>query len=197
MRKSKVVILLLFVFGSYFLIKPIYYYSRGIFIQYFIEYKWSEYKRTGDIDDNIFNIDIIGKIIIPSLDMDHIVLDGTSQRVLAFGPGRVKGSSNLENTHNNITIAAHRDSFFYNLNNISMDDEIIIEHLDGKSKYKVFHIDIVDKKVLQTYGELLYYLNKSNTKWGDGSLTLFTCYPFEFIGAAQERFIVNAKRGAI
>ena len=194
MKKNNYIIIIFFVFGIYFLSKPIYYYSKGILSQYIIGHSWEKYKKTGNKDGNLFNLDILGKIIIPSVDINQIILDGTTQRILSFGPGRVKGSSTLEDSNNNITIAAHRDSFFNKLKKISINDVIVIEHFNGRSKYIVSNIDVIDKSMLLTYSELLNYLNNSNIDKIEGTLTLFTCYPFEFIGAAPERFVVTARK---
>ena len=72
--------------------------------------------------------------------MDYTILDGCSQRILAYGPGKMINSYQLRDNQSNIIISGHRDSFFKNLKNIEKDDLIYIEHDNGTSVYRVFNI---------------------------------------------------------
>jgi sortase A len=80
-------------------------------------------------------------------------------------------------------IAGHRDTYFRALKNIHKDDEIHLQTAAGITKYKVDWIQITspsDVGVLAPTAE--------------SSLTLVTCYPFYYIGAAPKRFIVHAHK---
>jgi sortase A len=83
----------------------------------------------------------------------------------------------------NVAITAHRDTFFRPLRKIQTDDVITLTTLQGVYRYRVVSTKIVspqDVEVLDsTDGEVL---------------TLVTCYPFYFVGAAPNRFIVRAER---
>jgi LPXTG-site transpeptidase (sortase) family protein len=82
-----------------------------------------------------------------------------------------------------VGISAHRDSFFRPLRNIRRDDIITLTTLSGEYRYRVVSTKIVrpsDVTVLAP-GSI-------------DSLTLVTCYPFYFVGAAPDRFIVRAER---
>ena len=78
-------------------------------------------------------------------------------------------------------IAGHRDSFFRRLEDISKGDFIELVTLQGTSVYEVDQIRVTtpaDLSPLQPRAK--------------SSLTLVTCYPFQFIGPAPSRYIVEA-----
>jgi sortase A len=69
------------------------------------------------------------------------------------------------------------------LRNIQLGDAITIKTLDGEFAYQVESTEVVlpsDVQVLQP--------SKENT------LTLVTCFPFYYVGAAPKRFIVRARQ---
>jgi sortase A len=69
------------------------------------------------------------------------------------------------------------------LRNIRANDEVTVRTLRGEYRYRVVSTRIVDP---EDVGVL---------KAGGGeTLTLVTCYPFYFLGAAPRRFIVRAER---
>jgi sortase A len=81
----------------------------------------------------------------------------------------------------NVVLSGHRDTFFRPLRNIQLGDEIKIKTLDGEFEYQVKSTKVVlprDVQVLQPSGE--------------NTLTLVTCFPFYYVGAAPKRFIVHA-----
>jgi sortase A len=111
-----------------------------------------------------------------------MIQEGTSTHTLQRGVGHITGTALLGRS-GNIGLAAHRDTFFRKLRNIHRGDEITLTALDGSYKYRVELISIVgpeDSAVLRNTGENI--------------LTLVTCYPFSYIGAAPKRFIVRAKQ---
>jgi len=126
--------------------------------------------------------DVVGRIEIPRIGMSVMVLQGTTARTLRLGAGHIEGTA-LPGEAGNVGIAGHRDTFFRGLKDIHRDDEILLQTVDGIARYKVDWIQI--------------------TAPGDGGivspttesgLTLVTCYPFHYIGAAPERYVVHARR---
>jgi len=83
----------------------------------------------------------------------------------------------------NVGIAAHRDTFFRPLRNIQRDDVITLTTLSGEYRYRVVSTQVVSPSNVAV-------LNSD----GNQILTLVTCYPFYFVGAAPSRFIVRAER---
>ena len=69
------------------------------------------------------------------------------------------------------------------MRNIQNSDIITLTTLRGEYRYRV-----VSTKVVDPYD--VGVLNPDGTE----ILTLVTCYPFYFVGAAPERFIVRAER---
>lgn len=126
--------------------------------------------------------DVLGRIEIPRLGMTVAILEGTTQQTLRLGIGHIDGTA-LPGEAGNIGLAGHRDTYFRALKDIRIKDEIQIETASGLSRYEVESVQIVapsDTGVLAPSAE--------------STITLVTCYPFHFIGAAPERYIVRARR---
>jgi sortase A len=125
---------------------------------------------------------MIGRIEIPRLDISVVVIEGTGSTTLRRAVGHISGTA-LPGHRGNIGISGHRDTFFRPLRNIRKADVITLSTLDGAYRYRVVSTDIVtpsDVAVLDSDGREI--------------LTLVTCYPFYFVGAAPKRFIVRAER---
>ena len=117
---------------------------------------------------------------IPSTNIEVPVLDSTSDLALNRGAGHVEGTAK-PGERGNVAIAAHRDGFFRGLKDIKVGDEIELTTLEGQQTFKVTRLSVVDP------------LNVSVIEPTDEPVvTLVTCYPFYFVGAAPERFIVRA-----
>lgn len=126
--------------------------------------------------------DLLGRIEIPRLGLKVAILEGTTSRTLRLGAGHIKGTA-LPGEPGNIGIAGHRDTFFRDLKDIRSSDEIQIQTAARLSRYEVDRVRIVapnDIGVLAPSAE--------------SAITLVTCYPFHYIGAAPERFIVHARK---
>jgi sortase A len=126
--------------------------------------------------------DVLGKIEIPRLGLSVAVLQGTTSKTLLLGVGHIEGTA-FPGEMGNIGIAGHRDTFFRGLKDIHSDDEILLQTTAGIAKYKVDWIQITapsDSGII--------------SPTTDSALTLVTCFPFHYIGAAPERFVVHARR---
>lgn len=125
---------------------------------------------------------VIGRIEIARLGLSVVVVEGDDGKTLRRAAGHVPGTA-LPGHSGNVGITAHRDTFFRPLRNIKMDDVITLTTLQGEYRYRVVSTEVVtpqDVSVLDsTAGE---------------TLTLVTCHPFYFVGAAPNRFIVRAER---
>lgn len=125
---------------------------------------------------------LIGRIEIPSLDLSVIIMEGISRTTLRRAVGHIPGTA-LPGEPGNVGISGHRDTFFRPLRNIQQNDVITLTTLLGEYRYRVVSIKVVgpsDVAVLDPSGNEI--------------LTLVTCYPFYFVGAAPERYIVRAER---
>jgi sortase A len=125
---------------------------------------------------------LVGRIEIARLGLSAIIVEGTTAADLHHAVGHIPGTA-LPGQPGNIGLSGHRDTFFFPLRNIRQDDEIQLTTTRGKFRYRVTSTTIVkpaDTGILEdTDSEIL---------------TLVTCYPFQFIGSAPERYIVRAER---
>ena len=84
----------------------------------------------------------------------------------------------------NSAIAGHRDGLFRPLKDVKVGDEIRFRTTRDEYRYRVTKTAIVmpdDLSVLAPQS-------------GPATLTLITCYPFYYVGAAPKRFVVHAAR---
>src|SRR5260370_21754924 len=111
-----------------------------------------------------------------------MVEEGRSRRVLSRAVGKDVGTS-LPGQYGNITLAAHRDTFFRHLGDIRWGDVIYLKEPGLEYRYQVRFTAVVgprDTWVLEPTGK--------------ETLTLVTCYPFHFVGPAPDRFVIRARR---
>jgi len=125
---------------------------------------------------------LIGRIEIARLDLSVVVVEGVDRISLRRAVGHIPGTA-LPGEAGNVGLAGHRDTFFRQLKDVKIDDEIQISTLTGNFKYQVVALRIVDP-------ENVAVLAAS----GENVLTLVTCYPFYFVGPAPKRWIVRARQ---
>jgi sortase A len=124
--------------------------------------------------------DAIGSLTIPVLDLKLPILEGTEESTLKKGVGHFTQSV-LPGTEDNCVLSGHRDTVFSKLGKLAIGDLLIINSTAGTFTYKVSNLRIVE--------------NDDRTviiPTDHGVLTLTTCYPFQFIGSATQRYIVSA-----
>jgi sortase A len=124
---------------------------------------------------------IVGRLLIPALDMNVMVLEGTDRWTLNRAAGHIEGTA-LPGQTGNVGISAHRDGFFRSLGRISQGDEISLVTLERIYTYQVESTQIVNPSETQVLEQCAKPI-----------LTLVTCYPFYFVGEAPQRFIVQAR----
>ena len=125
---------------------------------------------------------VIGQIDIPRLGLSTIVVEGTESRDLTRAAGHVPGTA-FPGRPGNTGIAAHRDTLFRPLRWIQNGDAVFLKTSGAIYSYRVVSTAIVAPEDIQ----VLYPTARE-------SLTLVTCYPFNYIGSAPQRFIVRAER---
>jgi sortase A len=123
---------------------------------------------------------IIGRIEIPRLSVSAIVRGGVDARTLRLAVGHIPGTA-LPGHAGNVGLAGHRDTFFRALRDIHSGDIIRMVTPTGAFMYRVDRTDVVQPRDV-------WVLDSTPSP----ALTLVTCYPFTFIGAAPERFVVRA-----
>ena len=122
-----------------------------------------------------------GKIEIPSVDLAAMVLEGDDERTLRLAVGHIPGTA-VPGPSGNVGIAGHRDTFFRPLRKINLGDRIRFSTKAGTFKYRVVSLRVVPPDAIEVLDDTRR-----------PTLTLVTCYPFYYIGAAPKRFIVHAE----
>ena len=134
------------------------------------------------VGPSVLDPGLVGRLTIPRLHLSTIVREGVEESTLRVALGHIPGTA-LPGTPGNIGIAGHRDTLFRALREIRKDDLIRFESLAGTYVYRVEETEIVSPR------------NVSVLRLGRRSeLTLVTCYPFYYVGAAPDRFIVKARQ---
>ena len=118
---------------------------------------------------------------IDKLELKVPVYNGTDEISLNRGAGRIKGTARVDSV-GNLGIAAHRDGFFRVLKDIELGDSIDMLTHQGKTKFVVSSITIVDPSDISVLAPT-----------DDPTITLVTCYPFYFVGHAPKRYIVKGE----
>jgi sortase A len=124
---------------------------------------------------------VIGRLEIPRLGIRAMVREGVDDETLKVAIGHIPGTAR-PGDYGNIGLAAHRDTFFRALRDVRKGDVMRLTTLDGSETYRVASATVVDPARVG----VLAGTNETR------SLTLVTCFPFDFIGAAPKRFVVAA-----
>ncbi len=134
-------------------------------------------RRTAPADGSV-----VGKLDIPHLGVSVMVVEGVNDSDLNRAVGHIPGTA-LPGEPGNVGIAGHRDTFFRPLRSIRLGDMIALDTLKESYRYRVVSTAVVRPEDIQVLDPT-----------GRDSLTLVTCFPFNYIGSAPKRFIVRAER---
>lgn len=123
---------------------------------------------------------VIGRLEMPDLALSVPILNNYDPDSLRKGVGRIRGTG-VPGGLGNFVVAGHRDTYFRPLRRVRAGMLMRVSTGEGTFDYRVDGTTIVlpeDVDVLDI---------------GDRpEMTLITCYPFDYIGAAPKRFIVRA-----
>jgi len=123
----------------------------------------------------------MGWLEIPRLGISVIVAHGDDDRTLLRAVGHIPGTA-FPGEAGNVGLAGHRDTFFRALEDIENLDTIRLVMPDRVFAYRVVDVGIVRPSQIEV-------LDPTPAP----SLTLVTCYPFEYIGSAPYRYVVRAQ----
>ncbi len=124
--------------------------------------------------------DNIGSLTMTTLNQKVPIVEGTGENELKKGVGHYTQSV-LPGEKDNCVLSGHRDTVFSKIGKLKIGDKLIVQTSAGIFTYKVKGTRIVhkdDKTVIVPTSSAI--------------LTLTTCYPFNFIGDAPDRYIVSA-----
>ena len=122
----------------------------------------------------------LGRIEIPRVSVSAPILEGVDDRTIRRAVGHFPETP-LPSEGGNVALAAHRTTLFFGLRNIRIGDTITLTTPKGAFRYTVARTWVVDPTDVSV-------LDPST----ENTLTLVTCYPFNYEGSAPQRFIVRA-----
>ena len=121
------------------------------------------------------------RMLIPAINLDTMVFDGTDRETLKKGPGHIIGTS-YPGSIGTVAISGHRTTYgapFFNIDKLKAGDEITLESFDTIYRYVITELMIVEPTDVWVLNPTPY-----------PSLVLTTCNPKY---SAKERLIVFAK----
>ena len=125
---------------------------------------------------------LLGRLEIPSVNMNVMMREGVDAPSLRKAAGHLPSSA-LPGKTGNVVVLGHRDTFFRPLRGIAQGDPIRVRTRSGSFRYIVDSIQIVEpERSLELPPDM-----------PAASLTLITCFPFDYAGPAPRRFVVRAR----
>jgi sortase A len=124
----------------------------------------------------------VGRLRVPSENIDLIVLNGAYGRTLAFGPAFAESSA-LPGTGGTTVFTGHRDTHFAFVGRLKERDEIVVDMPDGSSvRYRIHERRIADAR----RDSIRLAVDREE-------LILVTCYPFDAVFSGSPlRYLVRA-----
>ncbi|HEX5352089.1 MAG TPA: class D sortase [Trichococcus sp.] len=125
--------------------------------------------------------DEFGTLSVDSASIISPIFVGDDATQLLYGAGQYYGSV-FPGDIGNTVIAGHTNSVFKTLGDAQIGDDIRLELTYGTYVYEISNIEIksgTDQSILAPSEEQI--------------LTLYTCYPFDYIGNTPDRYVVTAK----
>jgi sortase A len=125
----------------------------------------------------------VARLIVPSQNIDQIVLEGAYGRTLTFGPGHAESSGGMDNPGTSI-LTGHRDTHFRFLQRLKAGDEILLTTRNQRQRrYRVSSLSVVDAGRASI---------RQDTE--ENQLALVTCYPFDAVNPSGPlRYVVMAE----
>jgi sortase A len=124
----------------------------------------------------------VGSLQIVRVGLSGVVVEGDSDAVLDRAIGHLPDTP-LPWHSGNTALAAHRDALFRPLRDVRLGDVLRLKTPYGDFDYQV-------RETLIVKPQDVWVIDPTPRSM----LTLISCYPFDYIGHAPERFIVRAER---
>lgn len=125
----------------------------------------------------------VATLVMPSIGISYDVFWGTEKDVLEKGVGMYDSDvTTTPDQMGHTVLSGHRDSVFRPVADLKDGESIYVQYKGKDYEYEIHKTWITDA---QDQGVIV---DKD-----EPTLTLTTCYPFEFIGNAPDRYIVQAQ----
>ena len=122
----------------------------------------------------------VARLLIPTIALDEIVMEGVGPVELNGGPGHFPGSV-LPGESGNSILSAHRDRHFRRVGELGVGSRIRTETRTGVVDWVVTERRIVSRDTPALFEESV------------ATLTLTTCWPLRYFGPAPDRLLIIAK----
>jgi sortase A len=122
----------------------------------------------------------IARLVIPTAHVDEIIVEGIGGDQLNAGPGHIPASALPGETGRSV-ISAHRDRHFRTLDRVRVGDTLTTETALRSTTWVV-----VSRRILPKDTRVLF-------KATAPILTLTTCWPMGYFGAAPDRLVLEAR----
>ncbi|WP_175559314.1 class D sortase [Sediminibacillus albus] len=124
----------------------------------------------------------VGELEIPRIGNHYEIFWGTGAEVLKKGVGLHDSQWTVApDRSGHVVLSGHRDTVFRKLDQVKSGDHLYVTFEGTTYDYQVKKIWITDKD------DRSVIVSKE-----DPTLTLTTCYPFNFVGSAPKRYIIQA-----
>ncbi|MGE7883141.1 class D sortase [Bacillus sp. NPDC094077] len=124
----------------------------------------------------------IAYLIIPKIKQKYSVYWGADDKVLKKGVGMfVSDLTTAPSGNGHTVLSGHRDTVFTELGQLQENDNLTVEYDQKVYTYQIQRHWITDAE------DRTVIVEKDKP-----TLTLTTCYPFDFIGDAPDRYIIEA-----
>lgn len=121
-----------------------------------------------------------GLLHVPKLERSIGIVEGTDPDALDKGVGHMS-STVFPGQGEQIILSGHRDTVFRDFAQLEIGDTFVVEMPYGEYTYEIRETEIVDADDTSVVG-----------KMGEEVLVVSTCYPFNYVGFAPERFVFYA-----
>ncbi|MDQ0207587.1 class D sortase [Alkalicoccobacillus murimartini] len=125
----------------------------------------------------------MSRLIIPEIEKTYKTYWGTDDATLKQGVGMyVSKWTTTPDENRHTVLSGHRDTVFSELDAVERGDLLYLEYEGNRYQYEVDDIWITDAE------DRTVIVDKD-----EATLTLTTCYPFDFFGSAPDRYIIQSK----
>ncbi len=177
---------LLFVLGSWLIGQGLWIHVKAMAAQWLLQNAWHETLKSQQPAKPWPWADTwpVGRLIVPRLGINQIILADASGRSLAFGPGRLGNGIFPDDKNESLLLSGHRDTHFSFLRDVQPGEIINLQTVQGDwLRYVVEETAVLDSRTDQ----LLRYQKEA-------SLLLITCYPFDaLLPGGPFRYVVTAR----
>jgi sortase A len=128
------------------------------------------------------DLEALGRIEIARLGVSGVIRDGVDEETLRRAVGRVPKTAR-PGEKGNVVLAAHRQQHFRGLRHVTQGDRILVTTPRGRFEYEVERAWVVDPDEVSVMDAT-----------PGRQITLLTCYPFDYVGPAPQRFVVRGRQ---